>query len=212
MGVVVLVDSWLPPPVLLSEAQTKPGAFVGERAYKHLERLTSLGPRVAGSYENEVRSVDLLVREIGFIKQFANPAHKITVDVQRVSGVMTPTSSDKVENTVYQAIVNIVVKLEAANNSSMQANGQALLVNAHFDSVIGSPGNGLFNLFTCCNLYPFICDLGASDNGVSVAVALEVLEVMSRSKEATRRPVIFLFNGAEEKGLLVRPSHAYRIY
>lgn len=34
-------------------------------------------------------------------------------------------------------------------------------------------------------------------------MALEVLEVISRSKEATKRPVIFLFNGAEEKGMLV---------
>jgi len=45
--------------------------------------------------------------------------------------------------------------------------------------------------------------VGASDNGVSVAVALEVLEVLSRGKEPTKHPVIFLFNGAEEKGMLV---------
>jgi Zn-dependent M28 family amino/carboxypeptidase len=45
--------------------------------------------------------------------------------------------------------------------------------------------------------------LGASDNGVSVAVALEVLEVLSRGREPTKHPVIFLFNGAEEKGMLV---------
>ena len=46
--------------------------------------------------------------------------------------------------------------------------------------------------------------LGASDNGVSVAVALEVLEVLSRGREPTKHQVIFLFNGAEEKGMLVK--------
>lgn len=45
--------------------------------------------------------------------------------------------------------------------------------------------------------------LGASDNGVSVAVALEVLEVISRMAVSTQHPIIFLFNGAEEKGMLV---------
>lgn len=139
IGIAALADSRLPTPVMLNEAHNRPGTFVGERAYKHLERLTSIGPRVAGSYENEVRAVDLLLREIGFIKQFAHSAHKITMDVQRASGVMTSTGL--AENTIYQSLVNIVVKIEAARNSSLVDEvGQSLLVNAHFDSVYGSPG------------------------------------------------------------------------
>ena len=58
-------------------------------------------------------------------------------------------------------------------------------------------------------IFKKIIFVGASDNGVSVAVALEVLEVISRSKEATKRPVIFLFNGAEEKGMLVWENSSY---
>lgn len=57
-----------------------------------------------------------------------------------------------------------------------------------------------FSVVLCINEYFFA---GASDNGVSVAVALEVLEVLSRRTTATTHPVIFLFNGAEEKGMLV---------
>lgn len=34
-------------------------------------------------------------------------------------------------------------------------------------------------------------------------MALEVLEVLSRRMKALEHPVVFLFNGAEEKGLLV---------
>lgn len=98
-----------------------------------------MGPRVAGSYENDVRAVDLLMREIGFIKQFAHPAHKITMDMQRVSGVMTPNTLGQAENAVYHALSNVVVKIQGAN-STEEAGQQALLVNAHFDSVMGSPG------------------------------------------------------------------------
>ncbi len=141
IGITALAESRLPTPVMLDEAHTRPGTFVGERAYKHLERLTSIGPRVAGSYENEVRAVDLLLREIGFIKQFAHSAHKITMDVQRASGVMTPDTKGQAENTIYHSLVNIVVKIEAARNLSLVDEvGQSLLVNAHFDSVYGSPG------------------------------------------------------------------------
>jgi len=46
--------------------------------------------------------------------------------------------------------------------------------------------------------------LGASDNAVSVAVALEVLQVLSQGSTFLKHPVIFLFNGAEEKALLVK--------
>lgn len=49
----------------------------------------------------------------------------------------------------------------------------------------------------------FCLFVGASDNGINVAVALEVLESLSRRSFPTSRPVIFLFNGAEEKGMVV---------
>lgn len=51
--------------------------------------------------------------------------------------------------------------------------------------------------------YNFPVLTGASDNGINVAVALEVLETLSRRSYPTNRPVIFLFNGAEEKGMVV---------
>jgi hypothetical protein len=149
-GISILADNHLPTPILLNEVSQHPaGVFVGERAYKHLERLVSLGPRVAGSYENEVRAVDLLLREIGFIKQFANPVHKITVDVQKPSGVIVPLSKEnngRVDNIIYQSVTNVVVKIQGVN--STDENAEALLVNAHFDSVLGSPGkNNFVNVF-----------------------------------------------------------------
>jgi Zn-dependent M28 family amino/carboxypeptidase len=54
---------------------------------------------------------------------------------------------------------------------------QAVLVNAHFDSVAGSPG--------------------ASDDGIGVAVMLEATRSLVMG-EALKKPVVMLFNGAEE--------------
>lgn len=152
IGITTLVDHRFPVPVSLNEASSNPGSFIGERAYKHLERLTSIGPRVAGSYENEVRTVDLLMREIGFIKQFANPAHQIIMDVQKPSGVLTPIAGHGLEhNTIYQSLANVVVKIESRN--SMNTTQEALLVNAHFDSVHGSPG---IKVYACVTIYEIV--------------------------------------------------------
>lgn len=50
----------------------------------------------------------------------------------------------------------------------------SILINAHYDSIPGSPG--------------------ASDDGIGVACMLEVIRAMSKGA-AMRRPIIFLFNG-----------------
>ena len=50
-------------------------------------------------------------------------------------------------------------------------------VNCHFDSVPQSPG--------------------ASDDAVSCAIMLEVLEVITQSDTALKNTILFLFNGAE---------------
>lgn len=137
-GIAILSNHRFPTPILLNEISKNPGVFVGERAFKHLERLTSIGPRVAGSYENEVLAVDLLMREINFIKHFSNPVHQITVDLQKPSGVLTPVAYGFDHNTIYQSLANVVVKIEGKNTNEI--NEEALLINAHFDSVHGSPG------------------------------------------------------------------------
>uniref|UniRef100_M8AUS0 Endoplasmic reticulum metallopeptidase 1 n=1 Tax=Aegilops tauschii TaxID=37682 RepID=M8AUS0_AEGTA len=60
----------------------------------------------------------------------------------------------------------------------------SLLVNGHFDSPLGSPG--------------------AADCGSCVASMLELSRLMLESGWIPPRPVIFLFNGAEELFLLLR--------
>jgi hypothetical protein len=68
----------------------------------------------------------------------------------------------------------------------------AVLFNAHFDSPLGSPG--------------------ASDCASCVASLLETLRHIIDTKWVPPAPVIFLFNGAEELFLLVRPLIRFSLY
>jgi len=48
---------------------------------------------------------------------------------------------------------------------------------------------------------------GAGDDASMVATMMEVLRVLAKSDKPLKNPVVFLFNGAEEDGLL--GSHAF---
>ena len=87
------MDTRLPDPLVLKDSHLHPDRFIEERARRSLRALTSVGARPAGSYENEVLAVDLIVRELNSIKDRALPIHKITVDVQ--VSIMTTRWPDK---------------------------------------------------------------------------------------------------------------------
>ena len=87
------MDTRLPDPLVLKDSHLHPDRFIEERARRSLRALTSVGARPAGSYENEVLAVDLIVRELNSIKDRALPIHKITVDVQ--VRIMTTRWPDK---------------------------------------------------------------------------------------------------------------------
>lgn len=113
-----------------------PDSFIAERAQSDLKLLTDLGPRVVGSYENEVLAVDILKREIEFIQQQANKNLTIELDVQVVTGSYFLGYKPNGIINAYSNVQNVVVKLHSRNNSA-----NSILVNAHFDSVPTSPGN-----------------------------------------------------------------------
>ena len=80
-------------------------------------------------------------------------------------------------------IQNVIAKMESGQGGSKDA----LLVNCHFDSVPQSPG--------------------ASDDAVSCAIMLEILDVLMQSDRPFRHNLIFLFNGAEEN--MLPASHGF---
>lgn len=75
---------------------------------------------------------------------------------------------------IYSNVTNVMARLSSRKSSIKSA----VLVNAHFDSVPGSPG--------------------AADDGVGIAVMLEIIRTLSSTSTALDKPIVFLFNGAEE--------------
>merc|ERR1719319_702020 len=180
--VVVAMDRRLPAALTLDDLAAQPEAFIEERARRHLRALTSIGARPAGSYENEVLAVKLLQRELTSIAARANPIHKLSIDIQKPRGSFNLQFVDGLTHS-YRNIQNVVAKLESGPLPAKDA----LLVNCHFDSVPSSPG--------------------ASDDAVSCAIMLEVLEVLTQSAIPLRHNLVFLFNGAEEN--MLPASHGF---
>ena len=181
-GLVHYMDGRLPKPLTLAEEHTHPERFIEERARDYLRHLTSVGPRPAGSYENEVLAVDLIRRRLESIQKKTKSAHLMSIDVQKPRGSFNLQFVDGLTQH-YRDITNIIVKLEP----SLHGAKDALLVNCHFDSVPQSPG--------------------ASDDAVSCAIMLEVLQILSQSEQPLKNSLIFLFNGAEEN--MLPASHGF---
>ncbi|XP_076020140.1 endoplasmic reticulum metallopeptidase 1 [Genypterus blacodes] len=158
------------------------GEFNALRARRHLERITSVGPRPVGSQENEVLTVNYLLEQIENIRaETAAGPHRLTVDVQR------PTGSFSIDflggfTSFYDRVTNIAVKLEPKAGAE-----HLMLANCHFDTVANSPG--------------------ASDDAVSCAVMLEVLHSLANLSAPLQHGVVFLFNGAEEN--ILQASHGF---
>lgn len=112
--------------------------FVTNRAFKNLEVLSNIGPRVTGNYENEVLAVQYLKQEINEII-YSSPKqyNEILYDLQIVSGCFTLNLKGVTKTTCYQNIQNIVIKLKPLIFTNVS---ETILLNCHFDSVPTSPG------------------------------------------------------------------------
>uniref|UniRef100_H3CUG4 Endoplasmic reticulum metallopeptidase 1 n=1 Tax=Tetraodon nigroviridis TaxID=99883 RepID=H3CUG4_TETNG len=157
------------------------GDFNALTARRHLERITSVGPRPVGSQENEVLTVYLLEQIQHIQVETAAGPHQLTVDVQR------PTGSFSIDflggfTSFYDRVTNIAVRLEPKGGAR-----HLMLANCHFDTVANSPG--------------------ASDDAVSCAVMLEVLHSLANQSTPLHHGVVFLFNGAEEN--VLQASHGF---
>jgi Zn-dependent M28 family amino/carboxypeptidase len=119
------------------------------------------------------------MRSLNDIKAITHASQRLDIDVQRPSGCYhMPRLGDF--TLCYKNVVNVIARLGAA--SVRAENTAAVLVNCHFDTWPGSPG--------------------ASDDGVSCALMLEMLRVYAIQSTPMDHDVIFLFNGAEENILM----------
>ena len=158
--------------------------FSAGNARKNLEAITDLGVRLAGTANNEIRAKNVILQAVEDIKAKASPEVNIEVSVQHPSGQFFLQFVGGVTH-VYRNITNVVVRLSRAGSNP----SHALLVNAHFDSAIGSSA--------------------ASDDAVSCATMLEIIRCLSfmPSPSPLKHAVIFLFNGAEEN--VLPASHGF---
>lgn len=145
MVAVVVIEKKLPNDLKIADEQKFPNRFIAQRAMEHLIELTSFGPRVSGSYENEVLAVNFLKREINKIINESRDIHVIQMDIQKASGAFPLTFLDGL-TSIYRNMPNVIVRIGSRINSE-----HSLLLNCHFDSVPDSPG--LFNYYIALTFF-----------------------------------------------------------
>lgn len=179
--IIIVLERNLPDPITIDTEGSHPGRFVAERARNHVVNLTSIGPRITGSYENEVLAVNFLTTTINNVMKTAHENHKILLNITKHSGAFPLKFLDGMTN-VYRNVQNVIVKVGPHRPTI-----HSLLLNCHFDSFLGSPGG--------------------SDDGAGCAVMLEILRIITQSPKILKHSVIFLFNGAEEN--ILQASHGF---
>uniref|UniRef100_A0A182XUW1 FXNA-like protease n=1 Tax=Anopheles quadriannulatus TaxID=34691 RepID=A0A182XUW1_ANOQN len=170
--------TYLPEALTAADLDRHPTAFIAERAWDNLQVLNDFGPKPTGSRANELGAADYIRREIEKAKATAHAAQFVETAHQTISGAYPIAFLGNPLTSVYRNAQNLVVRLAGRSEDGERA---ALMLNCHYDTVASSPG--------------------ASDDGGSCAVMLEILRVLSRAPERNRHSIVFLFNGAEETPL-----------
>ena len=144
----------------------------------------ALGIRHVGSDANEIHAVNLITEKVEEIQRASSRQVEIEVSLQRPSGhFFIDFPANMIQ--LYRNVTNVVVKLQRRGTDPRHA----LLINAHFDSALGSPA--------------------ASDDAVSCATMLEILHCLAADPNPflPDHAIIFLFNGAEET--VFQASHGF---
>lgn len=165
-------------------ATRDPNAFNARDARRHLNDIVNLGIRHVGSEANEIHAVNEIVQKVEEIRKLASRKVEIDLSLQRVSGSFSLNFPDSMTH-LYHNVTNVVVRFRRRGSSPEHA----LLINAHYDSALGSPG--------------------ASDDAVSCATMLEILQSLASDPKPflPDHSIIFLFNGAEET--ILQASHGF---
>jgi hypothetical protein len=172
-----------------------PGAFAEGRAMAVTEQLASaIGHRQVSTLGEELAAQYLIDQG----QQLVTLAHEtrpddleVLVAREQVSGSIGRQLAFNFElANAYNNLTNVIVRItpKSVVHDKTTVLPKAVLVNAHYDSALGSPG--------------------ASDCASCVGVALEIARTLvANSSLSLAGPVIFLFNGGEET--LMQASHGF---
>ncbi|KAB1225806.1 Endoplasmic reticulum metallopeptidase 1 [Morella rubra] len=156
----------------------------------HMKFVKPLGMDAPLDRFSEARAVEhvrVLSKEIDgrqCVVQFGMVLLQVDIDETIVNGSFSMMFLGFSITLAYRNHTNILMRISSADS---QDTDPSLLLNGHFDSPLGSPGAG--------------------DCGSCVASMLEVARLTVDSGWVPPRPVVFLFNGAEE--LFMLGSHGF---
>jgi hypothetical protein len=153
--------------------------FNEKRAFENLLILSKqIGPKVVGTRQEKEAS-EFIISKLKFLETCLKQISKPKIIQNVYSGANSIQIGNRPPVIVsYSNVTNIIMYLEPFEDKYHDS----FLVSSHYDSGITSPG-----------FY---------DDGVPVVVQLEVLQNLCDQKIEIKHPLIFLFNGAEEMGLL----------
>lgn len=154
---------WTHQPTRAKGVETPAAAFSAYRAHAHLEQFATR-PHPYGSPENAAVRDYLVdtIRGMGYEPEVHQ--HLLPQQVKRPRFVLA-------------RVDNVMVRVRGTGNGA----GKALMLMAHYDSVVFGPG--------------------ASDDGSGVVVMLESLRAM-KEHPPLQNDIVFLFTDGEEAGLL----------
>ncbi|DBA04872.1 TPA: hypothetical protein N0F65_006874 [Lagenidium giganteum] len=173
--------AWLPEPLPVDAPSHR---FSEARARVVLEKIMSFGYRPVGSQANEVLTPEYLVETIEEIKFDTKDTCNIELHVQRPSGAFGLDFLAQFQN-IYSNVTNIVVRL-TPRDALPEALNNSLMISSHYDAAIGAAA--------------------ASDDGVSVAIMMELLRYFA-AHSPKYASLVFNFNGAEET--IMQAAHGF---
>ncbi|KAL7110076.1 hypothetical protein ACP275_05G002500 [Erythranthe tilingii] len=165
-------------------ADAPPDRFSETRAIQHVRVLAEeIGGRQEGSPGLKQAAV-YIKTQLELIRERAGTNIRIEIEETVVNGSFNMLFLGQSLSLTYRNHTNILMRISSVDS---QDSDPSVLLNGHFDTPPGSPGAG--------------------DCGSCVASLLELARVTVDSGWIPPRPIIFLFNGAEE--LFMLGSHGF---
>ncbi|KOM31477.1 hypothetical protein LR48_Vigan01g103200 [Vigna angularis] len=152
-----------------------------------IQHVRMLSQEIDGRQEGRPglkKAAEYIKGQLEVLKERASSNVRIEIEETTVSGSFNMLFLGHNIALGYRNHTNIIMRM---SSMASKETDPSVLVNGHFDSPLGSPGAG--------------------DCGSCVASMLEIARLIVDSGWVPHRPVIFLFNGAEE--LFMLGSHGF---